>query len=384
MDPRRIALLCSEQPGRIDAIRSYSLLLADALRNEEGVSADVYLRTPSGNWRRADPGPSVSRKEIVRQLSGYDAVVLQYNPFMYGRRGFAPWLPLMLANLRRSRPRPVIALMVHEPYVPMINWRWMLMGLWQRAQLESIRISADVVFASIDPWAQMFRPRRPAKPTFHLPVGANLPDKRAARLHMRRQLGLPPKSLALAALGTANPSRYLDYIAAAANALAGMEIPVVLLNLGADAPHPSSLERGVRVYQPGPLSDEDLASCLATADIFLAPFIDGISTRRGSMMAALQHGLPIVGTVGPLTDRLLLEEARSLRLVPADRRAAFVEAVVDLARHPEERLAVGDAARSLYESTFDWPVLARRLLTALATTSRLEEAMSPWRSGSPS
>jgi glycosyltransferase involved in cell wall biosynthesis len=365
----RIALLCSERPGQIDAIRSYSLFLCDALRKRKDVSADVYLRTPRGDWKNADSEGASRWNDLVRLLATYDSVVLQYNPFMWGRWGFAPWLPFALTALRRRRRRPVISLMVHEPYVPMVNWRWALMGVWQRAQLESLRVAADVVFASIEAWADMLSRRRVARLTVHLPVGANFPDKRDARPLIRQHLGLDDGALVLAAFGTANPSRHLNYVVASANALARRRIPVFLLNLGADAPQLSSLDVRVHVHEPGQLPESDLASYLASADIFLAPFIDGVSTRRGSMMAALQHGLPIVGTAGPLTDDALRHAPKALRLTPVDDPNAFVEAVCELACDEEQRLRMGQDARALYEGSFDWPVLAHRLVNTLAMGS---------------
>ena len=69
------------------------------------------------------------------ELGHADAVLVQYNPFSYGRWGFAPWLVALTWALRLRRREPRIALMVHEPYVPMITWRSTVMGLWQRAQL---------------------------------------------------------------------------------------------------------------------------------------------------------------------------------------------------------------------------------------------------------
>jgi glycosyltransferase involved in cell wall biosynthesis len=86
-------------------------------------------------------------------------------------------------------------------------------------------------------------------------------------------------------------------------------------------------------------------------------------------MAALQHGLPIVGTAGPLTDDALRYAPHALRLTPVDKPNAFVEAVCELARDAEARLRMGHAARALYEASFDWPVLAHRLVNALAMGS---------------
>ena len=138
----------------------------------------------------------------------------------------------------------------------------------------------------------------------------------------------------------------------------------VFLALGDGARLPLGLPRGVRVESPGELSGEELASRLAAADIFLAPLIDGISTRRTTAMAALQHGLPVVATDGPLTDRIFRGFPNAVGLVPVDHPGRFAAEVVRLADQPAVRAALGRAGERLYQSELDWPVAARRLLNA--------------------
>jgi glycosyltransferase involved in cell wall biosynthesis len=345
---RRIALVCNQSPGVVDGIRDYTIQLADALRHFDGVSAAV-----------------LGRDAFDAALAGYDAVVIQYNPFMYGRWGFAPWLPAALWRARRERGAPEIALMVHEPYVPMLNWRWTLMGLWQRSQLLALHALADVVFASIDSWAAMLGRLHPRKPAHHLPVGSNLPDMRIRRAEVRASLGATDETVVVSAFGTAHPARQLDHVVEAANAVAGSGVPTIVQNLGAGAPALHGIERGVRVSQPGYQSSAALAERLAATDLFLAPFVDGVSTRRTTVMAALQHGLPIVGTDGDLTDRLFRSSTRAVQLVPVARRDLFAETVLRLALRREERDTLGQAARELYADHFDWPVIAARLQACL-------------------
>jgi glycosyltransferase involved in cell wall biosynthesis len=345
---RRIALVCNQSPGAVDGIRDYTIQLADALGRFDGVSSAV-----------------LGRDAFNAALAGYDAVVVQYNPFMYGRWGFAPWLPAALWRARHERGAPEIALMVHEPYVPMLDWRWTLMGLWQRSQLLALHTLADVVFASIDSWAAMLGRLRPRRPAHHLPVGSNLPDMRVRRTGARASLGATAETVVVSAFGTAHPARQLDYVVEAANAVAGTGVPTVVQNLGAGAPKLHGIERGVRVSQPGYQSPAALAERLAATDIFLAPFVDGVSTRRTTVMAALQHGLPIVGTDGDLTDRLLRSSSQALQLVPVARRDLFADTALRLASHREERHTLGQAARQLYAEHFDWSVIAARLQTCL-------------------
>jgi glycosyltransferase involved in cell wall biosynthesis len=363
----RLAIVCNESAARIDAIRDHSFHLAGAIR-ERGVAADVCLRQAGGRWSLVDGESSESLPTSLRAGS-YEAVVLQYNPFMYGKWGFAPWLPLQLSRVKSAKRPMRIALMVHEPYVPMTNWKWVLMGTWQRVQLEAARFSADIVFASIEAWTRMLGDRRPFRPAVHLPVGSNLPDRRDARTPMRERLKIADEEIVLASLSTGPAGRVLGHAVQAANAVAAQTGSVVLLLLGAGAPDAHDLADSVRVFQPGRLVEAELASWLSAADLFLAPFVDGVSTRRGSMMAALQHAVPVVGTSGRLTDSVLAEATDALTLVPVDRPDLFADAVVELAQSRDDADRRGRAGRALYESNFDWTVIAGRLLQAFELES---------------
>jgi glycosyltransferase involved in cell wall biosynthesis len=119
------------------------------------------------------------------------------------------------------------------------------------------------------------------------------------------------------------------------------------------------------VIAPGRLSDQELAAKLAASDIFLAPLIDGVTTRRTSVMAALQHGLPVVGTDGPLTDDDLRQASGALTLIPLGDVGRFAQAVVALAQDRSGRLACSRASLELYETRFSWPVLAKRFAGAV-------------------
>jgi glycosyltransferase involved in cell wall biosynthesis len=359
---QKLALLCNESVGRVDAIRDYSFRLAEAIRRQ-GAEADVYLRRPNSDWSIADRRESPVPLAHIFDPREYDAVVLQYNPFLFGKWGFAPWLPARLWQWHRTG-RVRIALMVHEPYVPMLDWKWVLMGSWQRAQLEATRLGADVVFASIEAWANMLGSKRPRRPVWHLPVGSNLPDKRNARTATRERLSIKTEQVVVASFGTNHPSRLMEYVVSAADALSESIADLVLLNLGAGAAPLRGLNTSIQVHAPGRLPRGDLAEWLSAADVLLAPFADGVSTRRGSVIAGLQHGLPVVGTDGQHTDSVLRENS-ALRLVPVHRADLFAKEAIGLATVFEERLASGRAARALYESSFDWPILANRLLHAL-------------------
>ena len=258
-------------PEDVDAIDQYSRRLVDALAT-------------SGVRARYEPG-GLSRVATGGQ-NHPDWVALQYNPFRYGRAGFAPTLLSDALALKRAAVPLVV--MVHEAWVKMADWRLTLMGLWQRLQLRGLIRLADAMTTSTEALAHEI-----GAGSVHVPVAANIAPVGVSRTEARDLLGLDDL-LTVTLFGRAHPSRALDYAEDAIAALAesrGSE-KLAVLNLGADAPMPK-LPSGIRLISPGRQDERQLSLGLTASDVVLLPFVDGVSTRRGTLMAALAHGRPI-------------------------------------------------------------------------------------------
>lgn len=321
----------------IDAIDEYSRRLVSAL----AVSGVEARYEPGGL------GPVVAARESPAW------VLLQYNPFRYGRWGFAPGLVRDVLRLRRRRRIP-LAIMVHEAWFPMTDWRSTLIGLWQRAQLRLLLRLADGVMTSTEALA-----REVGHDAVHVPVATNITPAVLSSQEARDRLGLDG-GLAVALFGRAHPSRALRDAEAAIARLAeahGTQ-QLTILNLGADAPG-LRVPSGVEVLSPGRLAADELSLHLLASDIVLLPFTDGVSTRRGTLMAALAHGRPVLGQRGRNTDAVLAENREALVLTPTGDPTTYSQRAVELTNDVSQLNAIGDAGQRLYESRFDWPVAAR-------------------------
>jgi glycosyltransferase involved in cell wall biosynthesis len=351
----RTAFLYKRDAAPLDAITQGSAELARAVADASGHDCPVWEIGPRGLTRRG--GGKVTDAEVAER----DLLVLEYNPFSYGRWGWAPWLPAQWARLRAGRRGPRLAVRLHEMYVPVEDVRSALMGAWQRAQLMTIVAATDVVYAVTHWWIEEYAGS--SRKFVHLPVSSNVPDRRDRRASVREELGIAEGTVALATLGGGHPSRLVDRIRRVADRVRAAATDAVLLNLGEGGPSSGLQDCGLRTITPGPQSDDDVAGHLAAGDVFLAPFVDGVSTRRGSVMAALQHGLAVVTTAGPSTDPVFREaDGRAVVLAPAGDAESFAAAAAGLAAAPERRRAVAREGRRLFEETFAWPVVARRLL----------------------
>lgn len=357
----KVAVVTAHSTSAADGIRDYSERLVASLEQRPGILTQLFRREHRAFATDWEPIAS----HAFDDCGSADAVIVQYNPFWYGRRGFAPGLAWGLLRLRRSAPDATIVLMVHETFVEAKNWKWALMRAWQRTQLLALQRVADIQFCSIERWTAMLRRSAPHVPAHHLPVPSNLPDRRAARNQSRQRLGISDDTVVLATFGMDHPGRLTDRMLTAARAVRAAGPPVVVLNLGPGEERRTMLADSVELVAPGFLEAGKAAEMLAASDVFMAAFADGVSTRRGTLMAALQHEIAVVGTVGDLTDSVLREAHHALRLVPVKCPEQFVETVSEVALDGGLREQLGRAGRELYEQTFDWPVMVEALLKAL-------------------
>ena len=337
-------LIVYRTTGGVDAIDEYSARLTRAL-DEAGIAA----RYVSTGLRAA------------RRLEGRPAwILLQYNPFSYGRWGVAPGLIRDAISMRR-RTGALLAISIHEPWGDVRDWRSALMSAYQRAQLRSLMRVADRIIVATEAYGRAIGHR-----AIHVPVGSNITPLGLPGVQARERLGLG-EQLVVTLFGTGHPSRALGHAEAAIAALRAQRGAgeMTVLNLGLGSPQ-VRLPQDVEVVTPGRLAPEEISLRLHASDLLLLPFTDGVSSRRTTLMAGLAHGVPVVGLSGPSTDRIFVQRGDALRLTPFGDPSQFARAVVDLGADEDARRALGAGGRGLYRAEFDWPIIARRVGAAVA------------------
>lgn len=326
-----------------------------------GVSTDApfHVRPVMEDWRDLD----LLRAELAGVAT--DSILIwQYVPHMYGHGGVNRYLPRFIRELHQARrPQVVIA---HEIAA---DYSWHPARFWyawnHRRQWNQILKFADVIPIGCGRWVEDWsrRRRRAAPKMFTLPSPSNLPLEPIPpnhRAHWRRDQHLDPNTRVLAYFGTLNPSKQLPWILEAWATAHSPQDPVAFVVIGA-APS-VRLEGELRPYfRPlGHLPAAEASRALSAVDLLALPFIDGISERRGSLMAGLQHGLPVVSTLGHNTGSELTK-AEWLALTPVEDRFAFVRTVGDLLADPTSRAQLGAAGKAQYDRHFAWPVVVERL-----------------------
>jgi len=371
-----LSLVAGGYPPDLDGIGDYTYFLAKALAERKDIAKSVVVYTRKGSLEHT-PGVRVSPFFEFRRPSSIgdlvplvaqespDWLVLQYNPFSWGARGFCPALPSTLGRVKKLPRAPKLAVMFHETTVPKWPWRFAVMYAWQRPILRVVARQADAVFVSTRRWVPELQSAGSRIPATLLPVGSNIPRSPLTRKEARQCLGISEDCLVLGIFGGAHPSRLLDWIAEAARAVQHTQRNLLVVHVGPEGESMKGAMSGLPLRTLGTRSAEGAGDALRAMDFLVSPFIDGVSTRRGSVMAALNNGLPVATTIRDWSDDYFRTVDSGFVLgSKAASKQAFASEIAAWARPLQE-----DRSRSVqaaFDPNFSWPILAGQLLAKLS------------------
>ena len=374
-------------PPALDGIGDYTAQIANELSGSHNVRVLTAQEdsVPRSDYRVEVAFSTNTRKGILELPAVLaedppDWLVLQYNAFSYGRWGLNPWITLLPHRVREVSPSTRIAVMIHEPFVPAENWRFAVMATWQRWQLRSLGQASDVLFFSTEPWARRFQSWFPDIPVHHLPVGSNIPRVPADRNHVRSQLGFTEDDYVIGLFGSGHFSRLLHHVRTAVLSIR-QDVPNArVLYIGPAGEKVRRSLSGLPVIDSGALPASEVSRRFSAMDLYLAPFHKGVSSRRGSFLVGLQHGLPTVSTHGIHTGPdLRSEDGRSFLLTSDQDPEAYASATLALATDPGRAKRMSTRGQELYEERYAWPTISHRLCTSLSRVplhSRFSEILA--------
>ncbi len=376
----KVGLISSGYAPDVDGIGDYTWWMAKTLAAHREVETPVAVFTRTGSDHKISAGVAVSPffdarhprtfSNLPETLKGrnLDWLVLQYNPFGWGRRGYCPRVPSTLHKLRRSQAAPRLAVMFHETTVPPWPWKFTVMLMWQWPILRSVCRAVDVAFVSTDRWVPQVKRVAPRLPVHVLPVGSNIPLCDISQEEARLKIGIESDALVLGVFGSAHMSRRLDWIAAAINEARRRrpERKTMLLYVGPDG---EAIRRAVGdadLIDCGVLPSEEVGARLRAMDAAISPFIDGMSARRTSVISVLHHGIPVATTQVSWTEALFREATPAGLLVS---KATSAETFAMETADWLDQLPAGEVPDSrvveFHDENFSWPGIADTMVRHL-------------------
>ncbi|MBK9710592.1 MAG: glycosyltransferase family 4 protein [Kouleothrix sp.] len=439
----RVALLTGEYPPQPGGVGDYTRHLAEALvARGHGVlvytivdcrlqivdlgRSTIHRQSTSGDlrsnwgWR--------SWRAVIAALAQTrpDVLHIQYQTGAYGMR---PAINLLPWRLKRLPARPAVAVTAHDlllPYLfpkagPLRDWvTWRLLR-----DADALVVTNEADFAQVaeirhmESGAADLRTRtgqpgpRPQAPSL-IPIGSNIdvaPQEGYDRAAWRARLGVAAGETLVAYFGLISRTKGLDVLL---GALARLPATFRLLIVGGAATAPedrayaAEIERraaalglGPRLITTGHCPAPEVSAHLLAADLAALPFADGASFRRGSLLAALAHGLPTVttppaegqspktkdqgqaaGFVDPrsLAPRPVVDGESALLVAPGDEQA-LAGAIERLAGDAALRARLASGGRAV-AAQFSWDEIAARheelyeRLSQRATAARGSSSLS--------
>ena len=381
----RIGLISGEYPPDQGGVGDFTDRLAQALTDS---GHRVHVITSASQSRPAlqeIPGPgtypeaSTVHRVIAhwglgcwRQLSRLsrelelDILNIQYQAAAYDMRPGINFVP-------RRPPAPTVVTF-HDLKVPYLLPKagplreWVVRALARRAD--------GVIVTNREDELVLQEPDAGVSTLTRIPIGSNIatrPPQRYDRDAERARWGVTSDDLLLGYFGFLNESKGGEVLIRTLDQLIDDGLPAHLLKIGgragssdptnrayADKVDAMMAELGLadRVHFTGYVPSEQVSASLYAVDVCVLPYRDGVSFRRGSLMACLAHSRPIV-TTHPAVALPEIEDGQNMCLVEPENPADTARAVREIAENPglQSRLARGAQALA---ARFTWERIAER------------------------
>jgi glycosyltransferase involved in cell wall biosynthesis len=356
MPANGVALLGREDEPT-DALEDYCRHLAESLR-KRGWSLEIS-RIP---W--LDQGSLGALRKTHKTFADRRGcwVLVNYTALAWSRRGFPLQFAWLVDRLRRAGARILIVFHDPEPFGGR-RYRDRLRRCVQLAVMRRAARLAEKIVSTISPdrvsW--MRDPAILAK-TMLLPVGSNLP------VAPRKTEAPGRRAPVIVVFGFSELAAETALIASVLSGAAKEVGSLHLTVFGRGAKVAGALLRPlldgvpVELEDLGILEAERASSLLANADVQL--FVrSGLSSRRGSGIAGIVNGLPIVGFSNEET-AFPINEA-GVRLVPLGDQQGLIRELILVLKDDALREALRQRNLKAAERYFSWDCIADAYLSVL-------------------
>ena len=252
----------------------------------------------------------------------------------------------------RRRKIPVVA-SVHtrfDTYLQYYGLKWLEPAA--RAIMRRFYRRCDAIVVPAQSTAAIMRAQRMNKDISIWARGVDRtqfnPERRS--LDWRRSHGIGDDEMVVSFLGRLVLEKGLDVFADAVDAARAMGVPMRVVAIGAGPAHDYFQDRLPDAIFTGQLTGAELATALASTDVFLNPSIT--ETFGNVTLEAMACGLPVMAAAASGTTSLVQDNVTGRLAEPGDIDAMANE-LADYQRNPELRLKHG-AAGLEFAKTMDW------------------------------
>ena len=344
-----------------DAVEEYCQYLGEALELERFKLEIVRVRWDQARMRACLRQLS---KQMVESRNSW--FLLQYTALAWSKRGFPSRAVRIMKYLKARNAR--CAVVFHDANAYAGN-RW-IDGVRRTLQLSVMRRLlklSDVSIFTVPRDKISWVPASASNVVF-IPVGANLPAPEKAWNQKKESTDSVPVVAIFSITGGHRTSQEVSEISAAVKFAAKQTGPLRVVvfgrnsDVGGNSLKAALAGSPVEVTVMGLIPAEKVVQVLGSSEVLL--FVRGpISSRRGSAIAGIACGLPVIAQEGsetapPITDAGVV-------LVPADDPAELGPALVRVLTDHNYRASLAERSRNAQDRYFSWTIIAAQYLRTL-------------------
>ena len=343
-----------------DAVEQFCVHLGAALREHDFAMEIVRARWKERGW-------SAALCDLQQRAAGWRGrwVLLQYTALAWSPRGFPLQVPRVIKVLHEAGARIGVVYHDAQPYSSSRTVDKLRCFVQQRAMRQAMR-SSDQAILTV-PAEKLYWISSELKKAVFIPVGANLSLAPTDGESILRHDETPTVAVFGVTGGVAGQHEVSQITAAVRFAAEKLgKLRLLVFGRNADSAQTSLQEnlRGlpVALHVSRVLPEADVEKLLRSSDVLL--FVRGsISSRRGSAIAGIACGLPVIAfagseTAAPITDAGVV-------LVPGGNKTALGEALVRVLSDREYHARLAERSRAAYKSQFSWSAIAARYASVL-------------------
>ena len=364
-----VVALLGRRDEPTDAVEQYCIRLGAALGAHD--FAMEIVRVP---WK--ERGWPVALRNLQQRAGEWRgrSVLLQYTALAWSARGFPQQVLRVLKVLREAGARVAVVYHDAQPYPGNRAVDQLRRFVQQRTMRRALRLSDLAVLTVPAEKLSWISPK--AENIIFIPVGANLAQISLSGAESNLRHDDTPTVAVFSVTGGAAEQLEISQIVAAVRFAAEKLGKIRLLVFGRNADSAQrSLTAGLRGLQvtlrvAGVLPESDVEKLLRSADVQL--FVRGpISSRRGSAIAGIACGLPVIAFAGsetapPITDAGVV-------LVAGENKSALGEALFRVLSDRNYHARLADRSRVAYKNHFSWEAIAARYAAVLNTAPKIDQ-----------
>ena len=376
----KILFITSVFPRIGGGIADYTLRLIESLRNEK---YELHLLT-SDDPRIVEKrdgykiharirGWSMSNFRIVQEVIDDirpDLIHIQYDTILSNNKKYLLNVLPFLIKINYRHPKVITT--IHEFREHRLRWK--------------LRVLLDIIFSDRCIFVDLYDLEIAQNQYFfipkgkfsYIPIGSNIipPPNifNISKQEIRRKLNLQEDDLVLFHFGVISPHKGLDYLLKAFEKIAPEEENTKLLlisNLFSEESEKTKYQKSFiaklkqsafkdRILTLKDQNEANLSLYMLAADIAIFPFTFGVTYQRGSFLATLAHGLPVITTYHPQFYPCHIVNGKDAVLISINNMSLLSEKITELIKNKKMREEISHNARRFYESHFSWCNIAKK------------------------